>query len=147
MEDSFTATEAAKILKVSARRVRQLAESGRLLVVQESPLRVSQLSVTALKEIRSEQPKQPAKKPAASSNKQPSLSELVEALNQARNSGIAEARAALELVATEQRERAERAEQRAAEAELALRVSESTAAALKAQLDTLQSKRKKFGLF
>lgn len=151
MSESYTATEAAKILKVSPRRVRQLAEAGRLMVTQESPLRVSALSVVALKEERKELPKQRTAKPSGTATtKQPPLADLVAALNEARSAGAAEARAALELVTNEQRARAERAEQRAAEAEAALRVADSERAVLASKLEALQqqaAKRKKFLIF
>lgn len=50
--DSYTATEAGKILGVSARRIRQLAEDKRLKVTQKKPLRVSAVDVVAMKEKR-----------------------------------------------------------------------------------------------
>lgn len=43
--DTFTAGQAAALLGVSERRVRQLAASGVLAVVSEHPLRLSQVSV------------------------------------------------------------------------------------------------------
>jgi hypothetical protein len=149
MADTYTATEAAKVLKVSPRRIRQLVEAGRLIAIEESPLRVSQLSVVALKEERKEQPKQRTAKASGARTKQPPLSELVAALSEARAAGAAEARAALELVTSEQRERAERAEQRAAEAEAALRVADSERAVLASQLEALrvEKQRKKFLIF
>jgi hypothetical protein len=45
--DDYSATEAARLLGLSPKRVRQLAAAGRLEVVQESPLRVSAVSVIA----------------------------------------------------------------------------------------------------
>jgi hypothetical protein len=50
--DSYTATEASRILGVSARRIRQLAEDKRLKVTQKKPLRVSAVDVIAMKEKR-----------------------------------------------------------------------------------------------
>lgn len=47
--DTYGREQAAKVLGVSARRVSQLVESGRLLVVQERPLRVSAESVNTLR--------------------------------------------------------------------------------------------------
>lgn len=47
--DTYNREQAGKVLGVSARRVSQLATEGRLLVVQESPLRVSAESVHALR--------------------------------------------------------------------------------------------------
>lgn len=50
--DSYTATEAARILGVSARRIRQLTQDKRLKVIQKKPLRVSAVEVIKLKEKR-----------------------------------------------------------------------------------------------
>jgi hypothetical protein len=114
--DSYSCTEAARLLGVSARRVRQLAEEGRLGIVQESPLRVSALEVITLRDNR----KKEGIKPKPKTNSQAVLNlELLQALEAAREAGAAEARNALELVGNELRDRAERAEQRAAEAEQA----------------------------
>lgn len=45
--DDYSATEAAKLLGLSPKRIRQLAAAGTLSVVQDSPLRVSAESVIA----------------------------------------------------------------------------------------------------
>lgn len=50
--DTYGREQAARVLGVSARRVSQLAEGGRLEVVQEKPLRVSAQSVHDLREER-----------------------------------------------------------------------------------------------
>jgi hypothetical protein len=50
--DSYTATEAARILGVSARRIRQLAQEKRLKITQKKPLRVSAVDVVAMKKKR-----------------------------------------------------------------------------------------------
>jgi hypothetical protein len=53
--DSYTATQAGKILGVSPRRVRQLADGKRLKVVQKKPLRVSAVEVLAMRDERKAQ--------------------------------------------------------------------------------------------
>jgi hypothetical protein len=53
--DSYTATQAGKILGVSPRRVRQLADDKRLKVVQKKPLRVSAVEVLAMRDQRKAQ--------------------------------------------------------------------------------------------
>jgi predicted RNase H-like nuclease (RuvC/YqgF family) len=53
--DSYTATEAGKILGISARRIRQLADEKRLKVIKESPLKVSAVDVLAMKKKREAQ--------------------------------------------------------------------------------------------
>jgi len=135
--DSYTCTEAARLLGVSARRIRQLAEEGRLGIVQESPLKVSAQEVITLRDNRK---KQGIKVKPASANKSQLNLELLEALQAAREAGAQEAKSSLELLGNELRERAERAEQRAAEAEGARLVSESTKAALEARLEALESR-------
>jgi hypothetical protein len=50
--DSYTATEAARILGVSARRIRQLAQEKRLKITQKKPLRVSAVDVIDMKKKR-----------------------------------------------------------------------------------------------
>jgi hypothetical protein len=50
--DSYTATEAARILGVSARRIRQLAQEKRLKITQKKPLRVAAVDVVAMKKKR-----------------------------------------------------------------------------------------------
>jgi hypothetical protein len=134
--DSYTCTEAARLLGVSARRIRQLAEEGRLGIVQESPLRVSAGEVITLRDSRKKQ----GIKVKPSSPKSSLNLELLEALQAAREAGAQEAKSSLELLGNELRERAERAEQRAAEAEQARLVSESTKAALEARLEALESR-------
>lgn len=134
--DSYSCTEAAKLLGVSARRIRQLAEEGRLGIVQESPLKVSAQEVIALRDNRK---KQGIKVKPASPKSSLNL-ELLQALEAAREAGATEARSSLELLGNELRERAERAEQRAAEAEQARLVSESTKAALEARLEALENR-------
>lgn len=134
--DTFTPTEAARLLGVSPRRIRQLAEEGRLAAIQATPLRVSAVDVLAMRENRKGTPTSTPKTSKGSLL----TGELLEALAQARREGAAEARMALEAVESEVRARAERAEQRAAEAETALRVAESTKAALEARLEALESR-------
>jgi hypothetical protein len=50
--DSYTATEAGRILGISARRIRQLADSKSLKIVKENPLRVSAVDVLDMKKKR-----------------------------------------------------------------------------------------------
>jgi len=53
--DSYTATEAGRILGISARRVRQLADDKRLKIVKENPLKVSAVDVLNMKKKREAQ--------------------------------------------------------------------------------------------
>jgi len=53
--DSYTATEAGRILGISARRVRQLADDKRLKIVKENPLKVSAVDVLDMKKKREAQ--------------------------------------------------------------------------------------------
>lgn len=50
--EAYTAAEAARVLELSPKRVRQLAEEGRLDVVQSGPLRVSAVSVLRTRDAR-----------------------------------------------------------------------------------------------
>lgn len=51
--EAYTAAEAARVLGLSPKRVRQLAEEGRLDVVEAGPLRVSAVSVLRVRDERS----------------------------------------------------------------------------------------------
>lgn len=50
--DVWGAAEAGRVLALSEKRVRQLADAGRLEVVSRNPLRVSQASVVAMRKER-----------------------------------------------------------------------------------------------
>lgn len=50
--DSYTATEAGRILGISARRIRQLADAKSLKIVKKTPLRVSAVDVLDMKKKR-----------------------------------------------------------------------------------------------
>lgn len=50
--DTYTATEAGRILGISARRVRQLADDKRLKIIKENPLKVSAVDVLKMKKER-----------------------------------------------------------------------------------------------
>lgn len=52
MVEVYGAAEAGRVLGVSEKRVRQLADAGRLEVVSRNPLRVSQTSVVAARKAR-----------------------------------------------------------------------------------------------
>lgn len=134
--ESLSATHAARILGISPRRVRQLAEEGRLSTVATDPLRLSKVEVLALREKRETEAATRPELPPAPLRLAPT--ELLEALTQARQAGAEEARNALEAVSNEVRERAERAEQRATQAEAARLVAESQAAALQARLEVIE---------
>lgn len=54
--DTYGREQAARVLGVSPRRVSQLVESGRLVVAQEKPLRVTAESVNTLRAERREKP-------------------------------------------------------------------------------------------
>lgn len=56
MSDTYTATEAARLLDVSDRRVRQLAATGTLTVAATNPLRLDALSVLAERDKRRTEP-------------------------------------------------------------------------------------------
>jgi hypothetical protein len=51
-QDSYSASQAAKVLGVSPRRIRQLVEDKRLKVTQKKPLRVSAVGVLAMRDKR-----------------------------------------------------------------------------------------------
>ncbi|MBM3689725.1 MAG: helix-turn-helix domain-containing protein [Actinobacteria bacterium] len=54
--DTYSAAEAARVLRVSERRVRQLVDDGHLQAVQESPLRISAQSVIEERKRREKKP-------------------------------------------------------------------------------------------
>ena len=63
--DSYSVSEAARLLQVSAKRVRQLAEEGRLTPVEgSSPLRLEAESVLQERKRREESPTRPGPAPA-----------------------------------------------------------------------------------
>ena len=51
-DEAYTAAEAARVLGLSPKRVRQLAGEGRLDVVEAGPLRVSAVSVLRVRDER-----------------------------------------------------------------------------------------------
>lgn len=57
MADTYSASETAKLLGVSERRVRQLAAAGALDVAQEHPLRIGARSVIEERKRRERRPK------------------------------------------------------------------------------------------
>lgn len=57
MADTYTAREAAQLLGISERRVRQLADSGALVVAQDKPLRLDAISVIEERKRRKRSPK------------------------------------------------------------------------------------------
>lgn len=65
--DTYSAREAARVLQVSERYIRTMAASGRLEIITDTPLRVSQISVIAARKDREHRP--PAAAPAPASAK------------------------------------------------------------------------------
>jgi excisionase family DNA binding protein len=62
--DTYTVTEAAKVLRVSPRRVRQYVAEGRLEVIESGPTRLDVAAVLALREARGERAAQATAKTA-----------------------------------------------------------------------------------
>lgn len=80
-DDTYSAAEAAALLAVSERRVRQLAAAGVLDVATSKPLRVTALSVLAERDRRGSRPRrQPETPPANASIDPDQLRELVRAI-------------------------------------------------------------------
>jgi hypothetical protein len=142
--DSYTIANAARIVGVSPRRIRQLAEEGRLEVISKDPVRVLASDVNEFKEAKEKREKEQAALPPASPRK-PSAPDLLQTILEAQEAGRQQERLAIEATINEVRERAERAEQRALEAEAARRQAESSLAAIERELE-LEKARKK-GLF
>lgn len=144
-EEVCTATQAGRILGVSARRIRQLAEEGRLTIAETSPLKVLVSEIVELRKEREEEEAIKAKLPSPPSTSSSSIrlspSEYAEALEKAREAGKSEAYLLLEAKESEVRSRAERAEQRAIEAEAKLLEVTSTAATLQGRLEALESRK------
>jgi hypothetical protein len=142
--DSYTVLEASRIVGVSARRIRQLAEEGRLEVVEHDPVKVLASDVNNFKKIKQEREERQASLPLPSPNKNSSAG-LLQQLLAAQESGRQQAQLTITATLDEVRERAERAEQRALEAETARRQAESSLAAIQRELELLQAKKR--GLF
>lgn len=83
MPDTYSAKDAARLLDVSERRVRQLFAAGTLTAATERPLRLDALSVLAERDKRrqepSQRPQQPAAAPAATLDAE-ALRQLVAAI-------------------------------------------------------------------
>lgn len=137
LEDSYSATEASKILGLSPKRIRQLVEEKKLSATQRNPLRVSAVEVLAMREKRASEGKG-KDSPSTSPVIKLTPEQYAEALNSAKQQGITEAQLLLEAVSNEVRERAERAEQRLAVAEAKLLEISSTNGALTERLNQLQ---------
>jgi hypothetical protein len=85
MVDTYTVAEAAKILGLSPKRIRQLIEQDRLVKKADNPIRVAQRQVLALKKEREESGQsskpvsaRPANNPDLSSQLERILSEINE---------------------------------------------------------------------
>ena len=76
--DTYSAADAARVLRVSERRVRQLVDDGHLDAVQEKPLRISARSVIEERKRREKAPK--IESPAPAGLEAGQLRELVSAL-------------------------------------------------------------------
>lgn len=147
LEDSYSPTEASKILNLSPKRIRQLVEEKKLTAVQRNPLRVSAVEVIAMRDKRASEGKSGDSLPVSPLIKLTS-EQYAEALANARQQGVQEAQALLEAVGNEVRQRAERAEQRLAEAEAKLLEISSTNGVLTERLNQLEKPkgwRKIFG--
>lgn len=79
MADTYTAREAAQLLGISERRVRQLADSGALDVAQDKPLRLDAISVIEERKRRKRSPK-PEHSAAGAGLEPGQLRELVTAI-------------------------------------------------------------------
>ena len=80
-DDTYSAAEAATLLSVSERRVRQLAAAGVLDVATSKPLRVTALSVLAERDRRGSQPRRRPETPPVNASIDPDqLRELVRAI-------------------------------------------------------------------
>lgn len=80
-DDTYSAAEAATLLSVSERRVRQLAAAGVLDVATSKPLRVTALSVLAERDRRGSQPRRRPETPPGNASIDPDqLRELVRAI-------------------------------------------------------------------
>jgi DNA-binding transcriptional MerR regulator len=142
--DSYTVAEAARIVGVSPRRIRQLAEEGRLEIVENDPVKVLASDVIEFKKTKQDREERQASLPLPSPSKNSSAA-LLQQLLAAQEAGRQQAQLAITATLDEVRERAERAEQRASEAEEARRQAESSLAAIERELE-LEKARKK-GLF
>lgn len=142
--DSYTVAEAARIVGVSPRRIRQLAEENRLEIVENDPVKVLASDVTKFKKIKQEREERQASLPVPTPSKN-SGAALLQQLLAAQEAGRQQAQLAITGRLDEVRERAERAEQRATEAEAARRQAESSLAAIQRELDLLQAKKR--GIF
>ena len=79
MADAYTARETAQLLGISERRVRQLADSGALVVAQDKPLKLDAISVIEERKRRKRSPK-PEPSVAAAGLEPGQLRELVTAI-------------------------------------------------------------------
>lgn len=142
-QDSYSATEAARIIGVSPRRIRQLVDEGKLKPTAFDPLRVLSLDVLAIREERQEAETARESLPTPPASQKITLTQkaYIEALQEARNQGSSETRLVLEAVSNEIRDRADRAEQRAATAEAKLLETASTLEVLKYRLVELETKK------
>lgn len=142
--DSYTVAEAARIVGVSPRRIRQLAEENRLEIVENDPVKVLASDVIKFKKTKQEREERLASLPSPTPRKN-SSAELLQQLLAAQEAGRQQERLTITATLDEVRERAERAEQRAAEAEAARRQAESSLAAIQRELELIQAKKR--GLF
>jgi hypothetical protein len=117
-QDSYSATQASKVLGVSPRRIRQLVEEKRLKVTQKKPLRVSAVGVLAMRDKRKAEGLTP--KPKTSSDSEllkqslETLSSAVELMQRQITTGEDIARRNednLREALAEQRQRADKLEQ------------------------------------
>lgn len=144
VKDGYTIAQASKIVGVSPRRIRQLAEEGRIEIVGKEPLKVLASAVIKLKEEKEIRDKEKDSLPSPTLNKNSSAG-LFQQLLEAQESGRQQERLAITARLDEVRERAERAEQRALEAETARRQAESSLAVIQKELELALAKKR--GLF
>ena len=142
-KDGYTIAQASKIVGVSPRYIRLLAEDGKLKVIGKDPLKVLATDVIELKETREKKEKEEKSLGTPSATKS-SPNSLLTALLEAQEAGRNQERLAIEGRLNEVRERAERAEQRALEAENARRQAESTLSAVEKELELMRAKKKGF---
>lgn len=80
-QDSYSASQASKVLGVSPRRIRQLVEDKRLKVTQKKPLRVSAVEVLAMRDKRKAEGVTPRPKTSSDSELLKQFLELFEKLD------------------------------------------------------------------
>jgi chromosome segregation ATPase len=147
--DSYSPVEASRVLGLSEKRVRQLADAGRLERVQERPLRVSMESVHALREERKTNPPGPGgglPRPAADADALARLEAVAENLAatarrsiEASDSAFKTAESSLRDALDQSRARVTELEAKLTGKELELRSVDAARAAAEARVSDLEA--------